>query len=255
MARILTVVPARGGSKGVRGKNLRPLDGLPLIAHLLRTLARCTVASRVIVSTDSPEIAKVAEAEGAEVPFMRPAALARDEIPITPVIQHAMRFMDEAGWSPDLILSVQPTAPLLTAQSIDAALTRIIADERVGSVASVSLIRHFHPFRAYRLDEDGVLAPLTEYTTERFLQKQDRPAAYGMTGGFYVRRRALLEDDINSSFALGEVCASQVVSEEEAIDIDSEVDFLLAEAVLHHRRERAAAAERPRAERLAESTK
>jgi CMP-N-acetylneuraminic acid synthetase len=242
VARILTVVPARAGSKTVPGKNLRPLAGAPLIAHVLRSLARSRFEMRAIVSTDSPEIAAVARAEGAEVPFLRPADLAGDEVPVTPVIQHAMRFLDGQGWRSDIVVSLQPTNPMTETASIDGALQRLIDDASIDSVVSATLIRKHHPFRSYRLDEEGILAPLTEYTTERFQQKQDRPPAYGFTGAFIVRRRSLLENWDGMGFALGRRYAAQVVSEVEAVDIDSEVDFLLAEAVLK-RRHRVEAAE------------
>ncbi|MGB8276145.1 MAG: acylneuraminate cytidylyltransferase family protein [Alphaproteobacteria bacterium] len=241
MDRILTVVPARGGSKGVPGKNLRPLAGLPLIAHVLRAAAGSKFPMRLLVSTDSPEIAEVARAHGAEAPFLRPAELAGDEVPVTPAIQHAARFLDEQGWRADIVLSLQPTNPLTETRSIDGALGRMIADPAIDSVVSATLIRKYHPFRAYRLEADGRLGPLTEYTSEEFLQKQDRPPAYGLTGAIFLRRRNALESWAGSGFALGSRIAAQIVSEEEAVDIDSEVDFLVAEAILAHRRREDAA--------------
>lgn len=242
MAEILTVVPARAGSKTVSGKNLRPLGDAPLIAHVLRTVARSRFKMRTLVSTDSEEIAALARAERAEVPFLRPPELAGDGVPVTPVVQHAMRFLDAQGWRTELVVSLQPTSPLIETASIDAGLERLLDDPSIESVVSVTLIRKHHPFRSYRLGKDGIVAPLTEYTTERYLQKQDRPPAYGFTGGLFVRRRQLLEDWDGTGFALGTRCAAQVVSEEEAVDIDTEVDFLLAEAILKSRQRREAAA-------------
>lgn len=243
---ILAVVPARAGSKGVPGKNLRRLAGQPLVAHVLRALRQCSTPMRTVVSCDSEAIAETARAEGADVPFLRPAELATDDVPIPAAVQHAMRHCDAEGWRADLVLSVQPTNPLLLASSIDAALERMIAAPAVDSVVSVALIRHFHPFRSYRLDGDGTLLPLTRHTSERFLQKQDRPPAYGFAGAFYLRRRALLEEWAGEGFALGTRCLGHVVSEEEAVDIDTEVDFLLAE-ILMQRRQREACADPGRA--------
>ena len=236
---ILTVVPARAGSKGVPGKNLRLLAGRPLVTHVLRTLRQSSIPMRTIVSCDSAALADAARGEGADIPFLRPAELATDDVPIPAVVQHAMRYCDDEGWRADIVSSVQPTSPLLTAASLDAALGRMIADRSIDSVVSVTLIVKFHPFRSYRLDSDSAIAPLTEYTTERYLQKQDRPPAYGMTGGFFVRRRELLERWTGEGFALGGRCIGQSVSAVEATDIDSEEDFLFAETLMRRRRQKA----------------
>jgi CMP-N-acetylneuraminic acid synthetase len=99
------------------------------------------------------------------------------------------------------------------------------------------LIQTFHPFRAYSLAENDMLQPLTEYTSEHFLQKQDRPPAYGFTGGFYIRRRKLLENWDGKGFALGANCVGEVVPEHAAVDINTPVDFLLCESILAHKDE------------------
>jgi CMP-N-acetylneuraminic acid synthetase len=146
-----------------------------------------------------------------------------------------LQHYDGLGRRADIVLSLQPTCPLLEIASIDAGLARVLDNSHVDSAVSVTLIRKCHPFRSYRLGVGCVIEPLTEYTTEKYLQKQDRPPAYGLTGGFFIRRRALLENCDWQGFAFGDRCAGQVVSEEEAVDIDSEVDFLLAEAILARR--------------------
>ena len=235
--RILTVIPARAGSKGVLNKNLRLLGGIPLIAHSIRMALSCDTPMRIVVSTDSEEIAEVARKEGAEVPFLRPAELAQDDVAIIPVIQHAMRFMDDQRWSPDIVVSLQPTAPFTPALALDRGIHRLQDDDQIDSAVSVTLISGFHPFRAYSLMQDDLLEPLTEYTSEKYLQRQDRPLAYGFTGGFYIRRRQLLDVWEGKGFALGEQSVGEVVPEHAAVDINTPMDMLLAESVIAHRLE------------------
>lgn len=238
MFRILTVVPARAGSKGVPGKNLRMLGDAPLIVHGLRAAKACRVPMRIVLSTDSEEAAALAEAEGVEVPFVRPAALAGDEINLIQVARHACDWAVAEGWPPDIVVSLQATAPFTPAKALDAALERMIADPSLDSAVSVAMVSKPHPFRTYHLDKKGELAPLTEYTSEVFLQKQDRPDAYFFTGGFFARRRAVLEAWTGRDFALGTHVHGEMVTAEEAVDIDSPLDFLLCEAVLRDRETR-----------------
>jgi len=230
----LIVIPARGGSKGVKGKNLKLLGGIPLIAYAIRTALASSHRPRVVVSTDSEEIAEVARREGAEVPFLRPPELAGDEVPIVPVIAHAMRHCDRQGWSPEIVVSLQATAPFTPTKALDRGIQRLIDDPSIDSAVAVTLISSFHPFRAYALGQGDFLAPLTEYTSERYLQRQDRPPAYGFTGGFYIRRRQLLLDWNGKDFGLGKRMVGEVVPEHAAVDINSPIDFHLAEAILAH---------------------
>lgn len=236
MVRILTVVPVRGGSKGVPGKNRRLLDGVPLVAHALRTVKASRFDQRLVLSTDCPQLAEIGRSEGAEVPFLRPAHLAGDEVPVTPVVTHVLDHLAAEGWEPDIVVSFQATNPLVRPETLDAAIQRMVDDSSLDSLVSVTLIRKGHPFRAYALGGDGVLAPLTEYTTERCVQKQERPPAYGWTGALFLRRPHLLRQWAGQGFAMGSRIGAVVVDEEEAVDIDSEVDFLLCQAILDHRR-------------------
>src|SRR5437868_14236669 len=117
--RVLGVITARGGSKGLPGKNLRPLAGTPLIAHTIDTALAAAAFDRLILSTDDETIAAAARSRGCDVPFMRPAELARDETPHLPVLQHAVRWLAEHDrYSPDAVMILQPTSPLRRAQDI-----------------------------------------------------------------------------------------------------------------------------------------
>ena len=231
--KILGVVPARGGSKGIPRKNLRIVGGKPLLAYCLEAILGSRRINRVLVSTDDETIAETARAFGAEVPFLRPSELAGDQVSLIPVVRHAMTFADAEGWPPDVVVSVQPTSPLLTAADIDVAVD-LLDESGCDSVVSVTEILHHHPFRALKLEGNRVV-PLTEYTSERYLQKQDRPPAYGLTGGLYVRTRRLLDEWTGRDFALGANVRALVIEPERAVNIDHEVDMLAFEALLDYR--------------------
>ena len=234
---VLGIIPARGGSKGIRHKNLRMVGGKPLLAYSIEAAKGAGRLDRVIVSTEDDGIAEAAKRFGAEVPFLRPAELAGDHISLIPVVQHALASLDRLGWRADIVVNLQPTCPLLLADDIDLAVNLI---ERTGcdSVVAVTEIQHHHPFRAMKVEGDRLL-PLTEYTTERYLQKQDRPPAYGFVGGLYARRRELLERWSGADFALGADIRAVLVEPKRAVNIDHELDLLLFEALMAQRAGRA----------------
>ncbi len=231
--KVLGVIPARAGSKGIRLKNLRLAGGKPLLAYSLEAALGAQRLNRVLVSTEDERIAEVAVRYGAEAPFLRPAELAGDQISLIPVARHAMEFCDREEWRPDVVVCLQATSPLLTSKDIDRAVVRLL-DTGCDSVVSVTPIQHHHPFRAMKLEGDRV-QPLTEYTSERYLQKQDRPPAFGFTGGLYVRRRALLEQWSGRDFALGGDVRALLIEPERAVNIDHELDLIMFEAILKMR--------------------
>jgi len=155
--RVLGIIPARGGSKGVPRKNLYPLAGTPLIAYSITSAQQAHSLDRFIVSTDDPEIASVARAYGAEVPFMRPAALAQDDTPDLPVFQHCLWWLGEhERYRPDMIVHLRPTQPLRRPSDIDA-VVRLLRGTGADSVKSVRLVKE-HPHKMWRI-ENGQLVP------------------------------------------------------------------------------------------------
>ena len=219
----LCIIPARAGSKGVKNKNLREVAGKPLISYIIESALKTKYPIRVIVSTESEKIAEVAKRYGAEVPFLRPHELAEDHISLIPVAQHALKTMDGLGFRADAVVSLQPTSPLIATDDIDNAV-KLFIDSGCDSVVSVERIDKHHPFRAYKIEGDR-LFPLTEYTSERYLQRQDRPPAYGFTGAIYVRKRDLLENWNGNDFCLGRDVRYIVIDKSRSINIDSEIDL------------------------------
>lgn len=235
--KVLAVIPARGGSKGVVRKNLRPLGGRPLIAHTIDTALEARQGlHRVVVSTDDPEIAEIARGLGADVPFLRPAELAGDRTPMVPVLQHAVRELESLdGVRLDAVLLLQPTAPLRTAGDIEAVLDLLFEDRRFDSVISVVRVEAVHPILMKRI-EDG---ELRSFCREEGLQEKEgtrrqdyTPPAYMRNGALYLTRRAPL---MERGTIWGERIRAYVMPEERSHNIDSEIDLMVAEALWQRR--------------------
>ena len=222
--KILCVIPARGGSKGVPGKNLRNVGGRPLIAWSIRHALDSQTPLRVIVSTDSEEIAEVARELGAEVPFLRPADLATDAAPTEPTILHAIEWVRNEGWEPNLVVLLQATSPIRSADSIDRAIAQLVAegaDSLVGVVPS-------SPFLWHAGDP-----PTAEYPILRRPRRQDMTDAMiplRETGSLYVTRTAIYDDLANR---IGGKVSLFAMDESEGLDIDTEIDILLADRLLN----------------------
>jgi CMP-N-acetylneuraminic acid synthetase len=237
-ARVLGVVTARGGSRGVPGKNIKPLAGKPLIAWTLESAAASGAFDRVIVSTDDPAIAAVARGLGADVPFLRPPELARDDTPHLPVMQHAVSWLrDQQGYRPDLVMILQPTTPFRRPEDIRAALALMRAPE-VQSVMSVLPVdSHAHPMLMFKLNAAGALRLFAsgEPVYRRVGRRQDLPPAYAKAGVIYLFRTEVLFDPANPSL-YGEFTAPYVLDDPEvAMDIDTPEDWDRAEAVARRR--------------------
>ena len=155
---VLALVPARGGSKGVPGKNVKPLAGHTLLEYTARAARESGVIDRIMLSTDSPEIADAGRRAGLEVPFMRPASLAADDTPMVAVIEHAVAEIARRGWSPDIIVLLQPTSPLRRSDHIRDAVNLLRETNADSVVTVVEVPRHLSPYYVMRIDE-GRLKP------------------------------------------------------------------------------------------------
>lgn len=219
---VLAVIPARAGSKGLPGKNLRPLGGLPMLAWTVRAALGARRLDRVVVSTEDPEIARVAREHGAETPFTRPAELAADDSSVVAVLRHAV---EACGGSPEAVVLLQPTSPLRPAAHIDLAVGRVL-DDGADSAETVALDGR-HPFHRYYL-EDGRLR-LWEAADPAMDRRQQHPPVYRPTGGVYAVRTPLL---MRQGLLRGPDHRAVVVDEDTAVDVDTAWDFRLAERLL-----------------------
>ena len=223
---ILAVIPARGGSKSIPGKNIKPLAGKPLIQYTIEAGGGSQYIDRLICSSDDPEIMETAELLGCEVPFRRPEELARDDTPgVDPVI-HAVEILDE---SYDLILLLQPTSPLRTAGHIDRALELFI-DKEADSCVSIREVSE-HPLWMKTVDEFGAVDPFLDYEVPP--RRQDLPKVYILNGAIYICRTDLLLEE--KSFDAG-TCVGYIMDPESSVDIDDPFDWKVAEALLRSRR-------------------
>lgn len=194
--RLLAVIPARGGSKGLPGKNLAELAGLPLIAHSIACAALCAAVGRVVVSTDSEEIAAVARRHGAETPFLRPAELAGDDTPMWPVVRHALDELDPDGRSYDVLLLLDPTSPGRTPEDIAGALRRLEGRPDADGVVGVSR-PHFNPIWHAVVEHDGLMADLVS-GGGAYGRRQDVPVVYRINATLYAWRAEFVRRETGS---------------------------------------------------------
>jgi len=224
---MLALIPARGGSKGLPGKNLRPLRGKPLIVHTIEAALKSKVVTRVVVSTEDAEIARTARSAGAQCPFMRPVELAADDTPSIHVFRYTIDRMEreENAPIPDLIV-LQPTSPLRTSADIDGAVHLFKAK---GGDAVISVSAAPHPLQWYKyLSSEGRLEDILTGSERR---RQECRPAYHPNGAVYVLRRSLLSRD---SLYDGIAYAFEMPANR-SVDIDSIEDFEFAEFLLARR--------------------
>lgn len=226
---VLGVIPARGGSKGIPDKNLALVAGRPLLAYTADAAKASKKLTRTIVSTDDERIAECAKSLGLEVPFMRPAALAADEAPMLPVLQHALTAMRAQGFAADVLVLLQPTSPLRRAEHIDAAVDWL-QRTRGDSVVSVVEVPHqFNPTSVMRLDE-GLLKPFLDRPTAT--RRQDKPRLYARNGPAVLAVHARV---IEGGSLYGNETWPLLMTAEESLDVDTPWDLKLIEHSLQTR--------------------
>jgi CMP-N-acetylneuraminic acid synthetase len=229
LPKVLAVIPARGGSKGVPRKNIRAVCGKPLIAYTIETaLAVRHLFYRIIVSTDDEEIADVARRYGAAVPFLRPAELAGDAVPTVPVLQHAARFVEQHdNVRLDWLCLLQPTDPLRTVEDIETAM-RLGQAGGCDSVISVVQVFAVHPILMKRIEDDRLL-PYCIEEKEGTRRQEYQPPAYMRNGAIYLTRRDVL---MERSSIWGDVIRPYIMPAERSVGVDSELDLKLVELLM-----------------------
>jgi N-acylneuraminate cytidylyltransferase/CMP-N,N'-diacetyllegionaminic acid synthase len=225
----LGIIPARGGSKSIPHKNIREVGGKPLIAWTIEVALKSEKLDRVIVSTDDEEIALISQQWGVKVPFMRPPELARDDTPTLPVLRHAVSSLEAAeSYVPDVIVVLQPTSPLRRTEHIDQAV-ELLLQTRADSVVSICHSKH-SPYWMKRLEGNRVFPFLND--VREYTRRQDLPAVYRLNGAVYATRYGVL---MKQNRILGDDTRALVMDSESSIDIDSYLDFRLAEILLAER--------------------
>ncbi|UCF61326.1 MAG: acylneuraminate cytidylyltransferase family protein [Anaerolineaceae bacterium] len=229
---VLAIIPARGGSKGIPRKNIRLIAGKPLIHYTVETALKCQALNRVVVSTEDVEIADLVTGMGSEV-LRRPEDLAQDDTPMVPVIQHALRSLAEDGYQPEIIVLLQPTAPLRQSEHIDDCLELISVTE-INSIVSVSPVpAHFRPDWQFIISEGGELQTFSGRDLVGIQKRrQELSMTYTRNGAIYaVRREAFIECEN----LLAPPCKAYIMANKYSVNIDTEEDFWIAERYLLQR--------------------
>ena len=228
---VLAIIPARGGSKSIPRKNIRPFAGHPLIAYSISAGLAAETVTRVIVSTDDEEIAAISRRYGAETPFLRPAEFSEDNTPDLPVFQHALEWLHKnEDYLPEIVVQLRPTSPFRRVQHIDQAVYRLLEHPEADSVRTVC-IPFQNPFKMWRIGQDGIMQPLlqTEFEEPYNMPRQALPEVYWQTG--YVDA-ARVDTILTKNSMTGTRILPLVIDPSEWIDIDSPDDWRRAERLL-----------------------
>jgi CMP-N,N'-diacetyllegionaminic acid synthase len=226
--RVLAIIPARGGSKGIPKKNIVKINNIPLIGYTIDAALASSYITDVVVSTDDHEIAKVSKDLGVNVPFIRPELLALDDTESAPVIEHALLFMERSkGIIYDAVMMLQPTSPLRTSKHIEESI-ELFKSSKCDSVVSVVSVGGNHPFRMKRL----VGKQLINFIDQGFWDmrpRQSLPNVYIRNGAIYLINRDTL---IQRQQLIGESCLGYTMNDYDSVNIDTFIDLKIAEILL-----------------------
>ncbi|OGQ05106.1 MAG: hypothetical protein A2W61_03225 [Deltaproteobacteria bacterium RIFCSPLOWO2_01_44_7] len=227
---LLAVIPARGGSKALPGKNIRPLGGLPLIAHSILMAKMCPEIDRVLVSTDDEKIADVAKTFGADVPFLRPKALAQDETPMWPVLQHVLEHVTtQEGKEYNSLLLLDPTSPGRFPEDIRKALQKLDQNVQTTGVIGVSQ-PEFNPIWHCVVEKEGWMEPLIR-GGGIYGRRQDVPTVYRINASLYIWRSSFVRSCHGNWLEQGKYLLCEI-PESRAIHIDTIHEFERTELLL-----------------------
>lgn len=232
---ILGVVGARSGSKSIKDKNIRLLLGKPLMAWVIEAAKRSKYLTRLVLSTDSEKYGKIGKSLGIEVPFIRPKKYATDKADDISYLSHAVSWLEKKnGWRADIVLRLIPTTPLIKTESIDACIKLLIDDSRATSARTIKRAAK-HPYKLWRIEGDElkpfIPKEMTGLKEPSNVARQFLPPAYAHVDVIAVRYDTLLRDKLLT----GSRIRYLLLKKQEAVDIDNEVDFLLAEILLRKR--------------------
>lgn len=230
--KVLGVVGARSGSKSIPYKNIYPLAGKPLMAWIIESAKRSKLVSRLIVSTDSEEYAKIAKLYGAEVPFLRPKEISDDNADDISYLQHTTKWLEEnEGWKADIILRLPPTTPFCKSESIDACIQLLIDDLTATSSRTIKSAPK-HPYKLWRIEGEELKPFIPKEVTglkePSNAPRQSFPPAFAHVDVIAVRYNILMKDGLLT----GKRVRYVMLDKNDALDIDNPHDILLAELLL-----------------------
>jgi len=230
--KIFALIPARSGSVGVKDKNIRPLAGKPLMAYAIGAAVKSRYVDKVIVSTDSEKYAKIAREYGAETPFLRPKDLAED-VPTELVAQHAINWLEENhDYKADIVVTIQCTTPLLKTEDIDGCIEKLIKTD-ADAVITVKEVKEY-PRWMFKIGKRGRLVPLMGEIKGEAGVRQTLEKLFIPNGAVYACKKATITEK-KSMF--GNDCRAVIMPEERSLDIDTELDFEIIEALIMNKKE------------------
>ena len=228
--KIIAIIPARGGSKGLPGKNMLELCGKPLVAWTIEQALGSCYIDKVIVSTDSPKIADIAKRYGAEAPFLRPKKLAQDKSPHSVVVLHALDFFEKKGLRFDFVALLEPTSPLRKTKDIDGGIEMLLQDPKAHTVVSVCHVEGQHPEYVFKIGSMGYIAKFVGGRI-RLLRRQELTKLYFPEGCFYILRTASYRK-FKSQYTPRTL--AYPVYRYQSLEVDELADFLQIKALMEH---------------------
>jgi CMP-N-acetylneuraminic acid synthetase len=217
--KVLALIPARGGSKGIKGKNIIKINGMPLIQYTIRAAMNCKYIDDIIVSTDSEEIKKVALDCGAEVPFLRPKELAEDKSRTLDAVLYTIEELKKSGKYYDILVLLQPTSPLRDSDDVDKALELFI-NKSMCAVASVSEVKD-NPILMRTIDDNGIMKKMMDISST--VRRQDMPVFYRVNGSIYINSIKYMNEE--TSFNDNPI--PYIMKQSHSVDIDEYSDLAL----------------------------
>ena len=227
MNKILCLILARGGSKGIKNKNIIKLGKLPLIAWTIKEALKSKKKLDVYLSTDSKKIANIGKKYGAQVPFIRPKKFAKDNSSSVDAIEHAVNFLKNKGLNYDYVLLLEPTSPLRDYKDIDNSIDKIFS-KNYDSLVSVSKLEAFHPDFLYKKNKIGFLSPFRK-STKKYIRRQDLEPIYFLEGSIYISKITTLmkKRTFNHNKTIG-----IEMPKWKSIEIDDKIDLVHTEAII-----------------------
>jgi N-acylneuraminate cytidylyltransferase len=225
MLKIVTIIPARGGSKSLPKKNILPLNNKPLLCYSIDYSKNNSIVNRTIVTTDSQEIADIAKDCGADIPFLRPSKYAQDDTRDYPFMRHALDYFESIGEVYDIYILLRPTSPIRPIGLIEKAIKIFEDNPSATSVRSIAKIKE-HPYRAWEINQDGSMEGFVKGIDESYnIPRQELPEVYFQTGDLEAMRRETILDGSIS----GNNVYPLTINHDEMVDIDEVSDFKKAE--------------------------
>ncbi len=225
--KILTIIPARGGSKGLPGKNIKPLYGKPLIGWSIEQAQASKYIDEIFVSTDSQEIADVASSFGVQIPFLRPAQLATDTSPSSEFVLHTINYFRDQGKEFDYVLLLEPTSPLRDIEDIDNAIDILSNHSEAKSIVGVCKVENTHPIFIAKISKKGFLKPYTNQMSS--LRRQDIDDVYFFEGSLYLSD---IDTYVRKRTFYHELTLPYIVPKYKSFEVDDLLDFQIIERLI-----------------------